>query len=107
MYKVSERRAAEVLGRSRSTLRYGPADRSQEAPLLKAIRRLARRHRRWGYRFIHALLQREGWQVNLKRAHRPWRELQLQRPLRRKKVKKLVPKRGTSANRCVNQPVRF
>ncbi len=65
-YQVSERRAARVLGRSRSTLRYRRADRSQEAPLIKAIRRLARKHRRWGYRFIHALLEREGWQVNLK-----------------------------------------
>jgi putative transposase len=106
-YKVSERRAAGVLGRSRSTLRYGPADRSQEAPLIKAIQRLARKHPRWGYRFIHALLEREGWQVNLKRVHRLWRELKLQRPNRRKKAKKLGRKRGTSANSCVNQPARF
>lgn len=106
-YKVSERRAAAVLGRSRSTLRYCPADRSQEAPLIKAIQRLARKHPRWGYRFIHALLEREGWQVNLKRVHRVWRELGLQRPIRRKKAKKLGRKRGTSANSCVNQPARF
>ena len=76
-YKVSQRKAAQVLGRSRSTLRYRPVDRSQEAPLIKAIRRLARKHRRWGYRFIHALLEREGWQVNLKRVHRRWRELSI------------------------------
>jgi putative transposase len=106
-YKVSERRAAGVLGRSRSTLRYGLADRSQEAPLIKAIQRLARKHPRWGYRFIHALLERAGWQVNLKRIHRLWRELKLQRPIRRKKAKKLGRKRGTSANSCVNQPARF
>lgn len=106
-YKVSQRRAAQVLGRSRATLRYRPADRSQEAPLVKAIKRLARKHPRWGYRFIHALLEREGWQVNLKRIHRLWTELKLQRPVRRKKAKKLGPKRGTSANSCVNQPSRF
>jgi putative transposase len=106
-YKVSQRRATRVLGRSRSTLRYRPADRSHEAPLLKAIRRLAHKHPRWGYRMIHALLQRQGWQVNLKRVHRLWRELQLQRPVRRKKAKKLGPKPGTSANSCVNQPARF
>jgi transposase InsO family protein len=106
-YQVSERRAAGVLGRPRSTLRYCPADRSQEVPLIKAIQRLARKHPRWGYRFIHALLEREGWQVNLKRVHRLWRELKLQRPIRRKKAKKLGRKRGTSANSCVNQPARF
>jgi transposase InsO family protein len=106
-YKVSQRKAARVLGRSRSTLRYRPADRSQEAPLIKAIKRLARKHPRWGYRFIHALLKREGWPVSLKRIHRLWRELKLQRRVRRRKAKKLGPKRGTSANSCVNQPSRF
>jgi transposase InsO family protein len=106
-YKVSQRRASRLLGRSRSTLRYRPADRSQEAPLIKAIKRLARKHPRWGYRFIHALLERQGWKVNLKRVHRLWKELKLQRRVRRRKVKKLGPKPGTSANSCVNQPARF
>ena len=106
-YKVSQRRASRVLGRSRSTLRYRPADRSQERPLVKAIKRQARKHPRWGYRLVHALLDRQGWQVNLKRVHRIWRELKLQRRVRRRKAKKLGPKLGTSANSCVNQPARF
>jgi putative transposase len=106
-YKVSQRRATRVLGRSRSTLRYRPADRPREAPLVKAIKRLARKHPRWGYRRIHALLAREGWQVNLKRIHRLWTELKLQRSIRRKKAQKLSPKGGTSAHSCVNQPACF
>ncbi len=106
-YQVSERRAGQVLGRPRSTLRYRPRERSQEAPLVKAIRRLARKHPRYGYRRIYVLLERGGWQVNLKRVHRLWRELQLQRPVRRRKAKKLGPKPGTSANSCVNQPAQF
>jgi putative transposase len=106
-YEVSQRRAARVLGRSRSTLRYRPADRSRQAPLVKAIQRLARKYPRWGYRFIHALLVRQGWPVNLKRVHRLWQELKLQRPMRRRKAKKLGFKPGTSANSCVNQPARF
>ena len=106
-YKVSQRKAARVLGRSRSTLRYRPADRSRQAPLVKAIKRLARKHPRWGYRFIHALLVRQGWQVNLKCVHRLWQELKLQRPVRRRKAKKLGFKPGTSANSCVNRPARF
>ncbi len=106
-YKVSERKAARLLGRSRSTLRYQPTRCSRQAPLTKAILRLARKHPRWGYRFIHALLLRQGWQVSLKCVHRLWKEHHLQRPVRRKKARKLGPKRGTSANSCVNQPARF
>jgi transposase InsO family protein len=96
-----------LLGRSRSTIRYRPAERAQEAPLLRAIRRLARERPRYGYRRIHVLLLRQGWRVNLKCLHRLWTELHLQRPPRRKKAKKLGPKPGTSANSCVQQPARF
>jgi len=106
-YCVSQRRVAKMLGRARSTLRYRSRDRSAERPLIAAILRLARRHPRWGYRFVHALLEREGWSVNLKRVHRLWKELGLCRPVRRRKPRKLGPKRGTSANSCVNQPARF
>jgi transposase InsO family protein len=106
-YGISQRRASRLLGRPRSTLRYGPRDRSAELPLVKAIGRLARKHPWWGYRLIHALLLRAGWQVNRKRVHRLWRELHLQRAVRRTKPRKLGPKPGTSANSCVNQPARF
>jgi putative transposase len=106
-YGISQRHASRVLGRPRSTLRYRGRARGAERPLVKAIRRLARKHPRWGYRRIHALLERAGWQVNLKRVHRLWRALHLQRPARRKKARKLGPKRGTSANSCVQAPARF
>jgi len=65
---------------------------------------LARKYPRWGYRRIHVLLERKGWQVNLKRVHRLWRELHLSRPVRRRKPCKLGRKRGTSANSCVRRP---
>jgi putative transposase len=106
-YRISQRRASRLLDRARSTLRYRPRDRAREAPLVRAIRRLARKHPRYGYRRIHALLERQGWRVNLKRIHRLWHELQLQRSVRRKKARKLGPKPGTSANSCVNKPSRF
>ena len=66
-YKVSQRRICRVLGRSRSVLRYRPSRRSNELPLTREIKRLARRHPRYGYRRIHALLVRGGWTVNIKR----------------------------------------
>jgi transposase InsO family protein len=106
-YDVSQRRAGRVLGRSRSTLRYRRRDRTAEQPLVREVRRLARKHPRWGYRRIHAVLERDGWRVNLKRVHRLWRELGLKRPVRRRKARKLGAKRGSSANSCVNAPARF
>jgi transposase InsO family protein len=95
------------LGRSRSTLRYRPEPRPGEQGLIRALRRLARRHPRWGYRRIHARLGKRGWSVNVKRVRRLWRELGLRRPVRLRKARKLGPKPGTSANSCVNQPARF
>jgi putative transposase len=106
-YPISQRRAGQVLGRSRSTLRYRAASRTGELPLLKAIQQLARKHPRWGYRRIHARLEHKGWTVNLKRVRRLWRESSLQRPTRRRRPDKLGPKRGSSANSCVNRPARF
>jgi len=106
-YAVSQRRAGAVLGCARSTLRYTSKERRQDEPLIRAIRRLARKHLRWGYRRIHVLLERDGWTVNLKRVHRLWRELGLARKVRRRRQPKLGPKVGTSANSCVVQPARF
>jgi putative transposase len=56
---------------------------------------------------IHALLLRRGWTINIKRVRRLWIELGLKRPVRLRKPRKFGPKRGTSANSCVNQPTRF
>ena len=105
-YGLSERRAGRILGRSRSTLRYRKRRRAGEDAMVKAIRRLARKHPRWGYKKIHALLQREGWSVNRKRVRRLWNALGLRRTRRRMKTKKSsMP--GGSKNSCMNQPARF
>jgi len=106
-YPISERKASQVLGRSRSTLRYQAASRQGDLPLVKAIKRLARKHPRWGYRRIHARLEHKGWTVNIKCVRRLWRESGLQKPVRRRRPDKLGPKRGTSANSCARRPARF
>jgi putative transposase len=105
-YAISQRRAARVLGRPRSSLRYRAKVRTGEEVLIRAIRRLARRRLRYGYKRIHALLRREGWRVNVKRVRRLWLALGLRRPLRRKKPKK-TGVLGSSANSCVQKPARF
>lgn len=106
-YPVSQRRVSQVLGRSRSTLRYRRRPRPGEDALIQAIRRLARRHLRWGYKRIHARLQHLGWRVNRKRVRRLWMALGLRRPPQRPKPTKKAAPRGCSANSCVNQPARF
>ena len=72
-YGVSERRGCQVLQCHRSTHRYqSVAD--EQAALRIRLRDLARARVSYGYRRLHVLLQREGWQVNHKRVYRFYRE---------------------------------
>jgi putative transposase len=72
--------------------------------LLTRIRELAYQYKRYGYRRIHALLCREGWQVNVKRVRRMWRLEGLQvkkkrrRPRKMKGIVTLIPLKAESAN---------
>jgi putative transposase len=106
-YKVSQRRAGRVIGRARSTLRYDRKGRTDDPPLVREIKRLARRHPRFGYRRVHVMLGRKGRPVNLKRVRRLWIELGLRRPPRRKTPGKLGAKPGIGGNSCVRKPARF
>ena len=84
---VSERRACQVLGHSRTTHRYRPLEHSHEAVLTEAVVRLAGQFGRYGYRRVTALLRQEGWRVNHKRVERIWRREGLKVPAKQ-------PKRG-------------
>jgi putative transposase len=102
-FKVSQRRASRVLGRSRSTVRYEPKSRDDEAALVKAIRRLVRRHPRYGHRMIRARLVATGWEVNLKRVLRLMASLGCQQRIRRKtRAKRVFP--GSGKNACTSRP---
>ena len=101
-YGVSQRRISRRDGAIALDLEISPyAPGTDEPALTREIKRLARRHPRYGYRRIHAMLVRRGWTVNLKRVRRLWIELGLKRPVRLRKPRKLGPKPGTSANSCV------
>ena len=102
-FKVSQRRAARALGSTRSTVRYRAKTRDDEAKLVAAIRKLARRHPRYGYRRIHARLVATGWTVNRKRVRRLWRRLGLKVRIRRKSRGRSGHP-GTSANSCMAKP---
>jgi transposase InsO family protein len=84
---VSERRACEVLGQSRSSQRRTIVKRNDEDALTQAIIRLVGEYGRYGYRRVTALLQAEGWNVNHKRVARIWRREGLKVPMKQ-------PKRG-------------
>ena len=71
-YKVSERRACQVIGIKRSSYRYASTAKNQSA-LKMRIRDIAAARVRYGYRRIHVLLRREGWRVNHKRVYRLYR----------------------------------
>lgn len=85
-------RACGLVGISRSLYGY----RSRREPpqgLHERIRQIAEEKRRYGYRRIHVLLRREGWNLNHKRVYRLYREAGLQvRRRRRKRV--VVTERG-------------
>lgn len=71
---ISERRACQLVGLSRSVLQYEPV-RSDETRALQArIIDIAHERRRFGYRRIQMMLRREGVVVNHKRTYRLYRE---------------------------------
>lgn len=61
------------------------ADFVADATLRARLRAVASKHPRWGYRFAHAMLARDGVRVNHKRVWRLWRAEQLALPPRRKR----------------------
>jgi putative transposase len=79
-FRVSERRACQLVGQHRSTNRYTAVPAEFETKLVARMTKLAERHPKWGYRLIHALLVEEGWAVNKKRIERLWRQEGLQLP---------------------------
>jgi putative transposase len=86
-FKVSERRACQVLGQARATQRRQLSPPSDEKQLTSDIIALATRYGRYGYRRITAMLNNSGWRVNHKRVERIWRKEGL-------KVPQKQPKRG-------------
>lgn len=92
--ETSERRACAGLGQPRSTQRYQGRRRSADAGLIQAMRRIAQRETRAGYRSVARYLRREGWQVNIKRIHRLWKQEGLKVPAKARKKRRL----GNSAN---------
>jgi putative transposase len=83
--ELSQRRACGLMELYRATCRYRRR-RGEDQRLRVRLRELAEARRRFGYRRLQVLLQREGWQVNHKRVYRLYVEEKLS--LRRKRGRK-------------------
>ena len=73
---MSERRACRVLGCCRMTARYQTV-RVDDVDLREAMKALAHKRHRFGYRRLHVLLRREGHALNHKRLFRMYPEEKL------------------------------
>ena len=71
--------------------------------LRQRLRLLARRHPRYGYRRIHALLRREGWACNRKRVQRLWRDEGLRLPAKTKRRRRGPRMPGHLVAACPDQ----
>ena len=76
-WAVSERRACAVIGTDRSSIRYRSC-RPDDNAVRARLRELAAQRRRFGYRRLHVLLDREGVRLNHKKLRRLYREERLQ-----------------------------
>jgi putative transposase len=76
-FEVSQRRACQVIGADRTSMRYRSV-RPDDAALRARLRELAAVRRRFGYRRLLLLLRREGALVNHKKLRRLYREERLQ-----------------------------
>jgi len=102
-FGTSERRACKVISQHRATQRYRAITPDDEQQLVKDMLNFSRRHPRYGYRRITALLRRAGWVVNKKRIQRLWREQGLKVPRKQHKKRRL----GSSANGCKRRAAEF
>ena len=76
-YEVSQRRACNLIGADRTSMRYC-SRRPDDAALRARLRELAAERRRFGYRRLQILLRREGTRMNHKKLRRLYREERLQ-----------------------------
>nr|WP_319554438.1 IS3 family transposase [uncultured Vibrio sp.] len=88
--QLSERRACLLVGIQRASLRYQPQANREDDKLQARIKELALERRRFGYRRIHRLLRREGFDVNHKRVYRLYCELGLTVSKRRRRKSQRV-----------------
>ena len=99
---LSERKACRFFGVSRSTVQYRSV-RGEDRELRARLKELAEERRRWGYRMLHVLLEREGHELNHKRLYRLYREEGLQIRRRRRRKRAVRPRRIMETPSAANE----
>ena len=114
LFGLSERRACQIAGADRKTVRY-QSQRAPDSALRGRLRDLANERRRFGYRRLFVLLRREGEASGINRIYRLYREEGLterKRKARRKAIGTRAPiptalraarrfTRATGLSRCL------
>ena len=80
---LSLRRACTLLKVARSALQYTSRLAERDAPVIAAMKQLAQRYPRYGYRRIRVFLARDGYVMGTDRAYRLWTLAGLQVPRKR------------------------
>ncbi len=101
---MSQRRACKAAGQHRSTQQYVSKSHGRTCELTARMVELSRENPRYGYRRIHALLLREGWQVNRKRVQRIWRREGLKVPSKQRKRRRVGSKDGSCVRHAACHP---
>lgn len=92
IYGISERRACRLIGISQNSKRYPPTDKGSDDHISERLVALSARWKRFGYRRLHIMLQREGIYINHKKTYRLYKAAGLTLSTRSKKKK--YEKRG-------------
>lgn len=102
MHGVSQRRACDVLAVDRVSIRYRSI-RPDEAAQRAAMKAVAAERRRFGYRRIHIMLDRQGIVMNLKKLRRLYREERLQVRKRGGRKRALGTRRPMAVPQAANE----
>lgn len=86
-HELGVTKACGLIGISRSLYRY-EAKRPEDSELKARLCELATQKRRYGYRRLHVLLRREGWEINHKRTYRVYHDAGLM--VRKRKRKRIA-----------------
>lgn len=99
---LSQVRACRLVGLNRSSLNYRPR-RPDDALLRQRLRELAAERRRFGYRRLGWLLEREGHVLNRKKLYRLYREEKLMVRRRRRRKRALGTRAPMTLPGAINQ----
>jgi putative transposase len=99
---LSQRRACELVGLDRSTLRYRYR-RPEDTAIRERLRELAAQRRRFGYRRLGWMLAREGHRLNHKKLYRLYREERLMVRRRRGRKRALGTRAPLALPSRINQ----